>query len=72
VLPGRMTIWLSLTGAVTSERAWLVCAGVVSAAMEIKAKSAINLVVTVCVGRMVFMSISDAPKGQIRWLLVAS
>jgi hypothetical protein len=44
----------------------------VSAAIEIKAKSAINLVVTVCVGRMVFMSISDAPKGQIRWLLVAS
>jgi hypothetical protein len=35
-----------------------------------KARSANNLVITVCVGRMVFMSISDAPKGQIRWLSV--
>ncbi len=66
------TIWLSLTGAVTSERAWLVCAGVESTPTEMKAKSTNNLVVRVCGYRMVFMSISDAPKGQIRWLLVAS
>jgi hypothetical protein len=35
-----------------------------------KARSVNNMAVTVCVGRMVFMSISDAPKGQIRWLSV--